>query len=207
MQRLPFLAILVATHAYAQPTSGGGTLPDDVESAPTATATTPSRPAPTPLVEESAGPKFRNGFSLSAGQEFGTAASGADISGQLYGVDWRIGARINKALSVYVDSHLSLGTASVGGASGLTGNFATAVVGEYEFPFRLFVAGGGGYGVLNNPNGPLAQARVGYYPFAHKTGTARRLNVALDARWYFVEDVGMGVTVSHVALSLGYDRF
>ena len=151
---------------------------------------------------------LRNGFSLSAGQESGTTASGADISGQLYGVDWRIGARINTALSVYLHSHLSFGTASVGGGSGATGNFATAVVGEYQLPSRVFFGGGVGYGVLNNPSGKLAQARVGYYPFEKTSGgKARRLNVALDARWYFVDDAGTGITVTHIAVSLGYDRF
>lgn len=154
------------------------------------------------------GMRLRNGFSLSAGQESGTAASGADISGQLYGVDWRIGAIVTEAVSVHLHSHLSFGTASVGGSSGATGNFATAVVGEYTLPMRLFFGAGGGYGVLNNPNGPLAEARVGYYPFKKdSTGKARRLNVALDARWYFVDDAGTGVTVTHIALSLGYDRF
>jgi hypothetical protein len=151
---------------------------------------------------------FRNGFSLSAGQESGTTAGGADISGQLYGVDWRIGNAITNNVSVYVDTHISLGTASVGGASGATGNFATALIGEYVHPSRFFVGGGGGYGVLNNPSGPLAQARVGYYPFEGSSlAPARHLNVALDARWYFVDDAGTGVTVSHYALSLGYDRF
>ncbi len=154
------------------------------------------------------GVRLRNGFSLSVGQESGKTAAGADISGQLYGVDWRIGAVVTESISVHLHSHLSLGTASVGGSSGATGNFATAVVGEYTFPMRLFVGGGGGYGVLNNPSGPLAELRVGYYPFKKESaGKARRLNVALDVRWYFVDDAGTGVTVTHIALSLGYDRF
>ncbi len=157
---------------------------------------------------EGGGMGLRNGFSLSAGQEFGTTAGGADISGQLYGVDWRIGAVITEAISAHLHSHLSFGTASVGGGSGATGNFATAVVGEYTFPMRVFVGAGAGYGVLNNPSGPLAELRAGYYPFKNSSkGKARRLNVALDARWYFVDDAGTGVTVTHIALSLGYDRF
>jgi hypothetical protein len=60
--------------------------------------------------------------------------------------------------------------------------------------------------VLNNPDGPLGQIRVGWFPFEQsKTEKARRLNVALDGRWYFAGDqVG---TVTHIALTLGYDRF
>ncbi|MCA9678279.1 MAG: hypothetical protein H6709_01875 [Kofleriaceae bacterium] len=70
----------------------------------------------------------------------------------------------------------------------------------------VFVGAGGGYGVLNNPSGALLEARVGYYPFkTHAAGKVRRLNVALDYRAYFANQ-GYG-TVSHIALSLGYDRF
>ena len=62
-------------------------------------------------------------------------------------------------------SHLSFGSASEanGAISGLTGTFASTLMGEYMLPMRLFVAGGAGYGVLNNPNGPVVAARVGYY--------------------------------------------
>ena len=66
--------------------------------------------------------------------------------------------------------------------------------------------GGGGYGVVNNPDGPLAQLRAGWYPFEQTSNTkVRRPNVALDGRWYFAgEQIG---TVTHVALTVGYDRF
>lgn len=161
-----------------------------------------SAPAPTPVAQ---GTRLRNGFSLSIGHEMGSGPS-ESFSGQLYGVDWRIGATITENIAVYADTHLSLGTAQIGGASGVTGNFATALIGEYTFPMRIFAGGGAGYGVLNNPSGPLAQARVGWYPFEKTSdGKARRLNVALDARFYFPgEAIG---TVSHYALSVGYDRF
>jgi hypothetical protein len=195
------LVTLLATNAYADdpaPTSG----------APAEPAAPVAAPTPAPAPTESVAGTLRNGFSASVGEEFGTSAAGASVSGQLYGIDWRIGARITTPISVYLHSHLSLGTASVGGASGATGNFATAVVGEYTLPMRLFFGGGVGYGVLNNPSGPLVELRAGYYPFENSsTGKARRLNVALDARWYFVSDGGTGVTITHIALSLGYDRF
>jgi hypothetical protein len=200
------LICLWATNLHAQPNDGAPatTATEPVAATPEPAATT-AEPVAT-LASRNIG--FRNGFSLSAGQESGTTASGADISGQLYGVDWRIGTGINEAISVYLHSHLSMGTASVGGASGATGNFATALVGEYMLPNRLFFGGGAGYGVLNNPSGPLAEVRAGYYPFENSsTAAARRLNVALDARWYFVDDGGTDVTVTHIALSLGYDRF
>lgn len=103
---------------------------------------------------------------------------------------------------------MSLGTANVStGAEGYTGNLAAAVMGERDLPGRTFVAVGGGYGVLNNPSGPLFAARAGWYPGAHSAGVARRLNLALDARFYFVEAGGETLTMNHIAVSLGYDRF
>lgn len=147
---------------------------------------------------------LRNGFSLSAGQEFG---GDRDVSGTMFGVDWRIGWRLNEALSVHLDSHLSFGSAKEGnGASGGTGTMAAALVGEYMLPMRVFVGGGPGYGVLNNPNGAVLQGRVGYYPMKSSgSGKARRLNIALDYRAIFANQ-GYGM-VNHVAISLGYDRF
>lgn len=200
------LICLWATNLHAQPSQSATGEATTTEPAAAEPAT--AAPGATATVTAKRNIGFRNGFSASIGQESGTTASGADISGQLYGVDWRIGTGINEAISLYMHTHLSMGTASVGGASGATGNFAAALVGEYMLPNRLFFGGGGGYGVLNNPSGPLAEIRAGYYPFENSsTSAARRLNVALDARWYFVDDAGTGVTVTHIALSLGYDRF
>ena len=186
-----------AAEAPAEPAPGP-------EPAPTAAAV----PAPTPAPAASGGMSLRNGFSLSVGQEFGETTAGESFSGQLYGVDWRIGLKISDAIAVYAHSHLSFGTVGPdqGSGGGVTGNMAAAVVGEYTLPFRVFMGAGAGYGVLNNPNGPLLEARAGYYPFKTTSeGKARRLNVALDARWYMVGDP-YG-TVTQISVSLGYDRF
>lgn len=171
----------------------------------TAPATATPAPATTPPADAAAGVHFRNGFAVSLGEEVGSGPS-SGLTGQLYGADWRIGARIAGAWGVYADTHLSFGTAKIGGASGVTGNFAIAALGERELPARTFVAAGAGYGVLNNPSGPLVQARAGWYIFKHATAAvSRRLNVAVDARWYFAgAQVG---TVTQIALTLGYDRY
>ena len=196
-----FVCLLSAT-AFAQPAPAAA--PDPAAGAPAATPTI-STPAPAPAAAVAADTSgLRNGFSLSAGQEFGGDRM---VSGTMFGVDWRIGYRISEPLSIYLHSHLSFGSAHEGsGASGTTGTFAAAVVGEYLLPMGVFVGGGGGYGVLNNPSGPLAEARIGYYPMGSGgTGKSRHLNVALDARFFFA-DQGYG-RVNHIALSLGYDRF
>lgn len=162
----------------------------------------------TPATEPASGATLRNGFSLSLGQEFGTSNLGNEFSGQLYGVDWRIGVQLKKELGVYVNSHLSFGSISTNATKGYTGNFAAAITGEYTLPMRLFVGAGAGYGVLNNPSGPLVGLRVGYYPFEKtSTGKARRLNVALDTRLYFVSAGAESITMKHIAISIGYDRF
>ncbi len=174
-----------------------------------ATAAEPAPPpassaiAPAPPPPPAPGTHLRNGFSLSLGEEVGSGPS-SGLSGQLYGIDWRIGAKLAGPYSVYADTHLSLGTAKIGAASGYTGNFAFALMGERELPARTFVAAGGGYGVLNNPSGMLAQLRGGMNLGGADT-IMRRWNVALDARFYFAGDqIG---TVSQISLTLGYDRF
>jgi hypothetical protein len=190
--------------AFALPAAAQPAPPPTTDPAAGAPAVTTMAPPPAPAPEPASTSGLRNGFSLSAGQEFGGPRM---ISGTMFGFDWRIGYRISEPLSIYLHSHLSFGSAHEGnGASGTTGTFASALVGEYLLPMGLFVGGGGGYGVLNNPSGPLAEARVGYYPMkASGPGKSRHLNIALDARFYFA-DQGYG-TVSHIALSLGYDRF
>jgi hypothetical protein len=174
-----------------------------------ATAAEPAPPpmnsaiAPAPPPPPAPGTHLRNGFSLSLGEEVGSGPS-SGLSGQLYGVDWRIGAKLAGPYSVYADTHLSLGTAKIGAASGYTGNFAFAVLGERELPARTFIAAGGGYGVLNNPSGLLAQLRGGMN-LGGSESVMRRWNVALDARFYFAgEQIG---TVSQISVTLGYDRF
>ncbi|HTL34207.1 MAG TPA: hypothetical protein VL326_13850 [Kofleriaceae bacterium] len=207
---ISFASLTAVAHAQgAAPAAGAPADP--------AIATPAAEPAAAPLAATPSAPEqqepsiageLRNGFSLSVGQEFGTTMAGQSFSGQLYGVDWRIGMRISQPLSVYLHSHISFGTVAPnqGGGGGVTGNIAGAVVGEYMLPMRVFVGAGAGYGVLNNPNGPLVEARAGYYPFkTNAVGKARRLNVAVDARWYMVDEADGPVT--QISLSLGYDRF
>lgn len=189
----------VPTVAFADPT----TTVAAAEPAPPP-ANSASAPAPAPPPPPEAGTHLRNGFSISLGEEVGSGPS-SGLTGQLYGVDWRIGAKLAGPYSVYADTHLSLGTAKIGGTGGATGNFAFALMAERELPARTFVAAGGGYGVLNNPSGMLAQVRGGWYPMDDGTAVSRRLNLALDARFYFAGDA-IG-TVSQISLTLGYDRF
>ncbi len=195
----------LTTIAHAQPADPAEPPPADP------VAIQPPSPPPPSTLESpppERGATFRNGFSLSVGQEFGTSNIGNKFTGQLYGVDWRIGMQINKAIGVYLHSHMSLGSIATNNMSGYTGNLATALTAEYTLPFRVFLGAGAGYGVLNNPSGPLVGFRVGYYPFATTSSEKkRRLNIALDTRLYFVSAGAESITMKHVAVSIGYDRF
>jgi len=203
MRRFSMVLVCLLTSSIAAADTTTPLVAAAEPAAPPATSVVAPAPAPVPAPEH--GTRLRNGFSLSAGQEWGSGPS-SGLSGQLFGGDWRIGAQINDDYAAYVQTHLSFGNAHIGAASGATGNFAIALMAERTLPMRTFVAGGGGYGVLNNPSGPLAQLRVGWYPFEQASvGKVRRLNVAADARWYFAGDnVG---TVTQIAFTIGYDRF
>lgn len=198
-------AIVLACLAFPVVASAdNGTAVATATEPPPATPTTVIAPAAEPPPAPAMGTHLRNGFSASLGEELGSGPS-SGLTGQLYGVDWRIGAKLAGPWSVYADTHLSLGTAKIGGTGGATGNFAFAMLGERELPAKTFVAAGGGYGVLNNPSGLLAQIRGGMNLTGDDTAVARRWNVALDARFYFAGDqIG---TVSQISLTLGYDRF
>ncbi len=209
LRSLSLISLCVGTLSATAFAQGDPAPPPKDPAAPTDPAAPPGDPVPMqaapPPASESG---LRNGFSLSVGQEFGTSNIGNEFSGQLYGVDWRIGMQLNKAIGVYLHTHLSLGTITNNSVSGYTGNFATALTGEYTLPMRVFVAAGAGYGVLNNPSGPLVGFRVGYYPFEKTSvGKSRRLNVAVDSRLYFVSAGAESITMKHIALSIGYDRF
>ena len=125
-----FVGTLVCLASFA-----GSAAAEDT-TAPAAAPMTPTPSAstavPAPMAPPSSGPRLRNGFSLSLGQELGSGPSDG-LSGQLYGVDWRIGAKINGAVSVYADTHLSLGTAKIEAIS----------INAYEAHFLKTVLGGG----------------------------------------------------------------
>src|SRR5687768_11389954 len=109
----------VALAQGAEPVEGAPAEPAPAEAAPVEPGPAASMPAPEPVAVAASTSGLRNGFSLSAGQEFG---GDRDISGMMFGVDWRIGWRVNEAISVHLHSHLSFGSAKEGnGASGGTG--------------------------------------------------------------------------------------
>jgi len=162
-------------------------------------------PAPAPAPADADGVRFRWGIAAALGLESVSVYSGA-----MYGFDARFGVQINHLLGVYVQPHLSFGKLTGSGAgagvSGATGTFSTAVLGEATFLDHFFVGAGFGYGVLNNPSGPMFQARAGGYPLAGRAdnGIRRRgLMVGVDFRTIFID----GATGVLVMGGIGYEAF
>jgi hypothetical protein len=165
--------------------------------APAATSSTTTAPAD--------GWRLRHGITATLGEEFGSV-QGASFSAALYGVDWRLGVQLNDNIAVYSQAHLSFGSGQVNGLGGSTGTFAEALMGEYTINDKIFVGGGAGYGVLNNPSGPLIAARAGYYPMMKRDEVEPRrrgLVISGDLREYFVDSI----TVTQLMFSVGYEKY
>jgi hypothetical protein len=145
---------------------------------------------------------FRDGLSLGGGREMVS-----NYSFTMGGLDGRLGLQVNDELGFYLQPHLSFGSGSVGnGFTGSTGTFALTALADWTFLGRLFVAGGGGFGVLNNPSGPVLHFRAGGYPWMSVADDGVRhsaLMIGLDSRTFFVD----GATVEYIMVSLGWEKF
>lgn len=170
-----------------------------------AAAAAPAAAPPAAAVATQSGARFRGGISLATGIEKVSV-----VSGEMYGLDGRLGVQLNDLLGIYVQPHLSFGSLSgqAGGLgiTGTTGTFSIAAMGEATFIDRLFAGAGLGYGVLNNPSGPMFQARAGGYLLETRAedGIRRKgLMAGVDLRTIFVN----GATGVLVLASIGYEKF
>lgn len=171
-----------------------------------------SKPAPSPVTQVGDAPssseaggdggRFRFGVALGAGPLF---ADGIDMT--YYGADLRFGWQLSDALGVYAQPQLGYykldGANALFGSGGLLG---VSVVADYTLFDRMFVGGGVGYGILNNPSGAEIHLRAGGYPLMWRSDTKiRRRGVMLgvDFRLHFVE----GLTFVAPTFNVGYDAF
>lgn len=119
------------------------------------------------------------------------------------GIDLRFGAQINDLIGVYGQPQLGFYSNGGLGVGGLVG--ATALV-DFTFADSFFVAGGLGYGVLNNPAGFELHARGGWYPIVgggQDEARRRAMMLGVDFRVFFLD----GATAVSPTLSLGYESF
>lgn len=158
-------------------------------------------PTPPPPPARKDGVRFRGGISLGGGGEF--------ISGFTAGlgaIDGRLGVQINKLVGVYLQPHVAFGAGSIGSISGATGSAAATVMVDFTFIDRIFVGAGGGFGIVNNPYGAVAQLRFGGYPvikIAEDRPRRKGLMVGADTRFYFTQ---VGPVLELIA-SVGYEAF
>lgn len=158
-------------------------------------------PAAAPAEGEKDGVRFRGGVSAVAGGMFIS-----DYSGFLAGVDGHLGVQINNLIGVYTVPHLSFGPVTIGSISSAIGVFSATAVVDVTPIDQVFVGAGAGFGVVNNPSGPVVHARVGGYPLmGHGDNGIRRkgLMVGADMRLYILD----GATVMQVMGGLGYEAF
>jgi hypothetical protein len=151
------------------------------------------------------GVRFRGGVSATAGTMFIS-----DYSGFLAGVDGRLGVQINDLIGVYAVPHLTFGPISVGPLSTVIGVFSATAVADVTLLDQIFIGGGGGFGIVNNPSGPVAHFRFGGYPLmGHGDDGIRRkgLMVGADIRLYFLQSAGVGITVMQAMGGIGYEAF
>jgi hypothetical protein len=149
-----------------------------------------------------AGGRFRFGIAGGAGK-----LSAENIDFTYYGLDMRFGWQLNDAIAIYGQPQLGYykldGASAAFGSGGLIGG--SAVV-DYTLIDRIFIGGGLGYAVLNNPAGAEVHLRAGGYPLMGKdesTGRRRGLMLGIDFRLHFVE----GYTFVAPTLNIGYDAF
>jgi len=158
-------------------------------------------PPPPPPSRPKDGVRFRGGISLGGGGEF--------ISGFTAGlgaIDGRLGVQINNLAAVYLQPHVAFGAGSIGSFSGPTGSAAATVMVDFTFIDRIFVGAGGGFGIVNNPYGAVAQLRFGGYPVirvAENRPRRKGLMVGADTRIYFTQ---VGPVLELIA-SVGYEAF
>lgn len=149
------------------------------------------------------GLRFRGGVSGGVGAEFVSSATA--IVG---GVDGRMGLPINDMIGVCAQPHLAFGSygSGFGGFAAVTGTFTGTAVFDFTFLEQLFVGGGAGFGVFNDPTGAVVRLRAGGHPLqgSGENGIRRKgLMLAVDMRLGFIA----GATVVYPMGSIGYEAF
>jgi hypothetical protein len=163
-----------------------------------------SNPTDSSLSSEAGGDggRFRFGVAVGAGP-----LSTEGIKFTYYGVDLRFGWQINNAIAVYAQPQIGYykldGASAALGSGGLVG---TSILADYTLFDRLFLGGGLGYAVLNNPSGTEVHLRAGGYPLMSRSDSKVRrtgLMLGVDFRLHFVD----GYTFVAPTFNLGYDAF
>jgi hypothetical protein len=164
------------------------------------------QPPPAPEAADEDGVRFRGGISGGAGAEVVLDCCTAGMGG----VDGRLGVQVMDLLGIYAQLHGSFGSfGEIAGSAlfGLTGTAAATVLADFTFIDQIFVGAGAGYGVLNNPHGPVVHLRAGGYPYMDfgEDGVRRKgLMLGVDVRVFIT--TGDLIAVYPMA-QIGYEAF
>jgi len=155
--------------------------------APPAEESVPDQASSATGSDSSDGARRRRLTAAMGGLESVSDDYGNKLSAPMGGLDVAFGTQINDIIGIYVPLHLSFGVfQGVGTAAGLplgaTGTLAATVVVDATLIDRVFIGGGAGVGILNNPTGPCVHLRAGGYPLVSRVeGTNRRKGLAVSA--------------------------
>jgi hypothetical protein len=146
------------------------------------------------------GMRFRFGVSAGAGPLL------SSLPTFIYGgADLRFGLQMNDLFGIYLQPQLGFYGGGGGNFAAFGGLIGGSVLGEVTFWDRLFVGGGLGYGILNNPSGLELHFRAGAYPAMSKSDTGRRkgLMLGVDFRVHLL-DVATFIAPT---FCIGYESF
>jgi hypothetical protein len=160
--------------------------------------------------------RFRGGISAAAGGLFSSV-----ISGFQAGFDGRIGVQINNLIGVYAQPHLVFGPVGVAGVSSVIGVLSGTGLVDITLADHFFLGAGGGFGIVNNPYGPVAHFRLGGYPLmgrGESAGRRKGLLLGADVRLYFLSGQtgqtgptsstsATTLTVTEITGAIGYEAF
>jgi hypothetical protein len=191
--------------APSTPPLGGGPATDAAMPAfapPPSSSPPPIYVAPREEVKEDR-VRFRGGVSAGLGGLFSSV-----ITGFQAGFDGRIGVQVNDLLGFYVQPHLVFGPASAGSGAPTTVIGVLSATGMVDLTLfdSFFLGAGGGFGVVNNPYGPVVQLRAGGYPLVgegESGGRRKGLMLGVDVRIYILD----GVNVVEATGGIGYEAF
>lgn len=201
----PVLLAAATSYAQATPFTEVAT-----EAAPSASvAAPPPVAAPVEPARPTDGVRFRGAIAAAGGAEFGGTGANSFAIG-MGGLEGRVGVQISNLVGLYVAPYLAFGGGDIGGITAVTGTAGVSLLVDFTIADRFFIGVGGGYGVLNNPHGPVIHARLGGYPVmgVGEDGYSRNgLVLSLEARVFLPSFGGEVIPIGQMMGCIGYEVF
>lgn len=154
------------------------------------------------------GVRFRFGVSGGPGVFSAKPKGGGSGASFTYGgLDLRFGAQINDFLGVYAQPVLGYYSTSDVGILAVGGLLGASVIADVTLLDHIFIGGGVGHHIYNNPGGPSLVLRAGGYPLMGRGKEKIRrkgLMLGADLRVTFLSAIA---PVVHPTFNIGYEAF